>query len=58
MVCGVICQTIDTFIDDSNLTVNEAGVRMFNEKTGRALTLEEVSSGPYQGYKRYLFLSG
>ena len=49
---------MDSFVDDANLSVNEEGVRGFNARTGKKLNLEQASARAYQGYERYLFLSG
>ena len=49
---------IDSYVDDSNLSVNEEGVKEYNKKNGQNLKLEEASVKAYQGYERYLFLSG
>ena len=51
-------QTIDAFVDDSNLSVNETGVREYNKKRGTNLSIEEASRQAYQAYERYLFVSG
>ena len=51
-------QTIDAFVDDSNLSVNETGVREYNRKRGTNLTIEGASKQAYQAYERYLFVSG
>ena len=32
-------QTIDSFVDDANLSVNEGGVRVYNERNGTELDL-------------------
>ena len=51
-------QTVDAFVDDSNLSVNERGVREYNERTGKSLDLKRASEQAYQSYEKYLFLSG
>ena len=51
-------QTIDAYVDDSNLSVNEEGVLVFNTERGTDMNLEEASQLSYQKYARYLFMSG
>ena len=51
-------QTIDAFVDDSNLSVNEAGVQKYNDRHEEDLSLVEASKKAYQGYGRYLLISG
>ena len=51
-------QTIDSYVYDSNLSVNEEGVRVFNERHDTELNLEEASREAYQGYERYMYISG
>ena len=51
-------QNIDSYVEDSNLSVNEEGVKEFNKRTDEKLSLEEASKNAYQSYKKYVFLSG
>ena len=51
-------QTLDGFVDDSNLSVNEAGLEEYNKQHNTELGLQEASTMTFQGYERLLFLSG
>ena len=51
-------QVADAYVDDSNLAVNQRGVDQFNEKNGTNSSLEKASRDSFQGYERYLFISG
>ena len=51
-------QAADAYVDDSNLAVNQRGVDVFNEKNGTNRSLVTASRESFQGYERYLFISG
>ena len=50
-------QIVDTYIDDSSLALNEAGVRHFNGWNKKREILESKSGKAFQEYYKYLFLS-
>ena len=51
-------QMLDAFVDDSNLSVNQLGVEIYNEKWGTDHDLEEAGKRTFQAYSWYLRGSG
>ena len=47
-------QMLDAFVDDSNLSVNQLGVEIYNEKWGTDHDLEEAGKRAFQAYSWYL----
>ena len=51
-------QMLDAYVDDSNLSVNQMGVEIYNKKWGTNYDLEEAGRRSFQAYNRYLRGSG
>ena len=51
-------QNVDAFVDDSNLSVNEEGVKEFNKEHKTAWEMVRASWEAMSGYEQYLFASG
>ena len=51
-------QTVDSYVDDVNMSVNQEGTDEYNRVNGTDMNLEQASSKSLQSYAKYLFLTG
>ena len=51
-------QNAYAYVDDSNMSVNEEGVKRFNKENSKNWSLVKASWEDLSGYEKYLFASG